>query len=169
MCMQLDEIDAKILFHLQKNAKIPIKEISWRIHLSQSATLARIKNLEENQYIQHYAAVLNKSKLNKKLISFTGLQLRAHAQDNLISSSRLISEFPEVINCYIVNGGFDFLLHIAVADMQEYNSFYLNALLKIKNIETVRTFFVIDELKDDNSVDLSNLFKMYSGKSLRLD
>ncbi|WP_316811104.1 Lrp/AsnC family transcriptional regulator [Pedobacter heparinus] len=160
MYLNLDAIDAKILFYLQKNAKMPIKEMSEYIHLSESAIHARIRNLEERGCIKNYVAVLNKSMVNKKLTSFTGLQLRTHTQYNLITSMELISKFPEVINCYMVNGDFDFLLHVAVADMQEYHSFFSNALLKVKNIETVKTFFVLDESKADNRIDLSRRSRM---------
>lgn len=147
MYSNLDTIDAKILSHLQKNAKMPVKEMLGYVHLSKSALHARIRNLEETGCIKDYVAVLNKNMVDRKLTSFTGLQLHSHAQYNLNTSLELISKFPEVINCYRVNGDFDFLLHIAVADMQEYHSFFLKELLKIKNIETVKTFFVINESK----------------------
>lgn len=155
MYPNLDEIDARILFQLQKNAKMSINEMSEHIHLSESAIHARVRNLEENGCIKNYAAVLNKSMLNRKLTSFTGLQLRTHAQGNPGASLDLIRKFPEVINCYMVNGEFDFLLHIAVADMQEYHSFFSNALLKIKNVETVKTFFILDEAKAGHKNGLS--------------
>jgi Lrp/AsnC family leucine-responsive transcriptional regulator len=157
MQSELDKIDVKILFHLQRNAKIPIKEIAERVHLPLKITRARIKCLEKEGYIQNYVAVLNKNKINKKLVSFTGLQLNTHAHHNLLASITLINEFPEVINCYVVNGDFDFLLYTAVADMQEYNSFYSNTLLKIENVKVVRTFFVLQESKAYNSIDLTKL------------
>jgi Lrp/AsnC family leucine-responsive transcriptional regulator len=141
----LDEIDFKILFHLQRNARISIQEISEKIDLSPSAVGVRVKQLEEDGYIKNYQAILNIPKMNRKLVSFTGISLQENCNYNLVSFLELVKGMPEVCNCYHISGMFDFLLHIAVKDMQDYHDCLVNTLCTLDCIKEVRTFFVLDE------------------------
>jgi DNA-binding Lrp family transcriptional regulator len=159
MPSDLDAKDIKILSHLQENARITSSEMARKIYLSTSATNARIKRLEMCGYIKNYTVVLNKAKIDKKLSSFTGVQLNSNSQNSLDLFMEVINRSPEVVNCYQVNGDFDFILHIVVSDMQEFNEFYLNALGKFGNTGAIRTFFVMNELIAGNIIDLSNLTK----------
>lgn len=165
MSLNLDEIDIKILYQLQRNARSSIQEISKKIHLSPSAVSVRVKNLEEEGYIKNYVAILNKPRIDIKLVSFTGISLHGNCNYNLTSFLTFVKAIPEVCNCYHVNGMFDFLLHIVVPDMQEYHQCLVNTLCKIDCIKEIRTFFVLDESGADHIIDLSHLSKKFSVKS----
>lgn len=150
----LDNFDIKILFYLQKNAKMPIKEISHKVHLSKSAVLNRIRSLESRCYIKNYVAVLNKTQFNIKLHAYAGVRLSTNVNSYLLSAVKRINQFPQVMSCCLVNGDFDLLLYIAVGDMQEYNNFYLHILSTIEGLSSISTFFVIDEIKEFEGIDL---------------
>ena len=160
-----DEIDIKILFLLQRNARISLREISKKIHLSFTAVRLRVKRLEDEGYIKNYVAILSKAKININLMSFTGISLHENCNYNLTSFLEFVKGIPEVCSCYHVNGMFDFLLYIVAADMQEYHNCLVNTLCKIDSVKEIRTFFVLDESGADHMIDLTHLFRRFSAKS----
>lgn len=166
MAFKLDEIDVKLLSQLQNNARVSVKEISRKIHLSPNAVSARIKRLEDTDYIKGYVAILNKDKIERKLESFTGISLHQNNNFNLVSFLDSVKDIPEICSCYLVNGMFDFVLRIAVNDMEEYRKCMVNTLSKIESISEIRTFFVLDEIGSDYIVDLTHLMRKFR---LKLD
>ncbi|WEK20975.1 MAG: Lrp/AsnC family transcriptional regulator [Candidatus Pedobacter colombiensis] len=157
MPFNLDELDLKLLFHLQQNARISVQEISRKIHLSPSAVSARIRRLEDKGYIKQYVTILNKSMVDRKLMSFTGVRLNHNSNTNLESFKEFVKRIPEVINCYHVNGMFDFLLHILATDMQDYRNCLVNTLAKFESVSELITFFVLDEVGVGQVIDLTHL------------
>lgn len=165
MSSNLDYRDIKILEHLQRNARIPIPELADLVFLSFTATAARIKRLEIENYISRYTIVLNKRKVDRNLVSFTGVSLYRNSHNNLVDFVQEIKLAPQVLECYQLSGNFDFLLHTAVKDMREYHWFITNRLLKMKCVDHIQTFFVIDELHHDTNINLSHLQKRSGHKS----
>lgn len=163
MHSNLDEIDIKLLFHLQKCARISAQEISKKIHLSANAVNARIRRLEERGFIKQYVTVLNKNMINKKLVTFTGVTLHHNVSHNLLSFADLIKGIPEVCNFYHLNETFDFLLHIVVTDMQDY-TFVHKKLSLIDSVSNIKTFTVLNEIGTSNMIDLSPLMKRSNRK-----
>ncbi len=156
MLSNLDEIDIKLLFHLQKCARISAQEISKKIHLSANAVSARIRRLEDQGYIQQYVTVFDKNMINKKVITFTGVTLHHNVRDNLLSFAEFIKGIPEVCNFYHLNETFDFLLHIVVTDMQDYKLVHKKLSL-IDCVSNIKTFMVLSEIGTSNMIDLSPL------------
>lgn len=165
MHLNLDQRDIKILEQLQCNARIPIPALSELVFLSAAATALRVKRLETENYISRYTIVLNKLKVEKNLVSFTGIRLVSNSHNNLIEFVKEIKLMPQVWECYQLSGSFDFLLHIGVKDMQEYHSYMTNKLLKMKCVDHIQTFFVMDELHRDNKINLSHLRKRFRDES----
>jgi Lrp/AsnC family leucine-responsive transcriptional regulator len=143
----LDSADKRILQLLQHDAKITTKEIADKLGKSITPVSQRIKKLEEGGYIKRYVALLNKDLIGKTLIAFTTVQLKEHSQRALQGFEREGVKFPEVMECYRLTGQFDFLLKVAIADMQEYNDFLMNKLATLPNIGAVQTSFVLSEGK----------------------
>ena len=157
MPFNLDELDLKLLSHLQENARISAKDISRKIHLSPNSVSIRIKRLEERGYIKQYVTVLNNTMLNRKLMTFTGVRLIHNNSSNLESFMEYVKYVPEITSCYHVNGMFDFLLQIVATDMQDYRDFLVNTLAKFDNISELRTFFVLNEMGAGHRIDLTHL------------
>jgi Lrp/AsnC family transcriptional regulator, leucine-responsive regulatory protein len=164
MLSKLDEIDIKLLFHLQKSARISAQEISKKIHLSANAVRARIRRLEDQGYIKQYATVLNKNMINKKLVSLTGITLHHNGNGNLLSFLEFVKETPEVGICYHVNETFDFFLYVVVADIQDYHDFLINKLSLIDCVSKIKSFFVLDEIGTAHMIDLSPLMNRFNRK-----
>lgn len=155
MSYEFQSDDIQILRLLQQDARLTTKEIADKIGKSVTPVYDRIKKLEREGVIKKYVALLDKSKIDKSLTGFMQVQLKEHSKEMLESFKDLACRFREVMECYHMSGSADYLLKIAIKDMQEYNQFLMNKLSSLPNIQTVQTFFVISEAKVDTAYPLS--------------
>jgi Lrp/AsnC family leucine-responsive transcriptional regulator len=154
MLSPLDATDISILQLLQHDARITTKEIADKLGKSVTPVYERIKKLEEAGFIQRYVALLNKDLIGKNLIAFTTVQIKEHSQAALRGFEKEGIKFHEVMECYHLTGQFDFLLKIAIRDMNEYNTFLMNKLATLPNIGAVQTYFVLSESKVETAYSL---------------
>lgn len=147
----LDRIDLSILAALQKNGRISNVNLAKQVNLSPSPCLDRVKRLEKEGYISGYYAKLSEQKLNQSLL--------AHVQVSLVSSTtsafKVFKEYilntPQVVECDMVAGGFDYLLKIRVTDMNQYRE-VLGKLVDIPGVGTHHTYMVIEKIKEDTGL-----------------
>lgn len=151
---ELDRTDIRILDMLQHDARVTTKEIADKLGLTITPTAVRIRKLEDAGYIKRYVAILDKDKIGKTLIAFTSIQLREHTQTSLRNFEKTSIKFKEVMECYRLTGQFDFLLKVAIKDMQEYNAFLMERLATVPNIGSVQTYFVLSEGKVETAYPL---------------
>jgi Lrp/AsnC family leucine-responsive transcriptional regulator len=150
----MDAIDKKIVMLLQQNAKLNTKEIADRVGLSVSPTFERIKKLEQKQYIKKYVALLDGTKIGKSISVYCQVTLAVHSRELIDNFKTHINELPEIMGCFHVSGNYDFLLKIAVNDMNEYQKFIIDKLSVIKGISNVQSSFVMEEIKNDIAYNL---------------
>lgn len=153
----LDNIDLQILQFLQANALMTNKEIASRLNLTTTPIHERIKRLENEGVIEKYTAILNKSKLGKSLVVLVDVTLKEHAASFLEQFEKDVLLLPEVVECYCISGGSDFLLKVLVKDMDEYRHFILHKLATLSNIGNAQSRFVVNEIKSQTPVPI-NLF-----------
>lgn len=147
----MDAIDKRILMVLQEDAKANIKMIAEKSRLSVSPTFARIKKLEQLGYIKKYIALLDEVKIGKSLQVFCQVTLSTHSKDYIDNFKKQIKKLPEIMGCYHVSGNYDFLLKIAVKDMNEYQKLAVDQLAVIEGISNVQSTFVLEEIKNEVS------------------
>lgn len=145
---QLDEKDMAILKLLQENAKITIREIADKIHLSTTPVHERIRKMEQNGTIEKYTTLLNRKKIGKGLLVICYVSLREHSKAEGVKFISLIERMNEVIECYSISGEFDFLLKVAVQDMDAYYDFHINKLGQTENVGHVQSVFVMGVVKE---------------------
>src|ERR1700712_4374419 len=145
--VQLDEKDRLILKLLQENAKITVREIAAKIHLSTTPVHERIKRMEDSGVILQYAALVNHSKVKKGLMAICYVSLKEHNKRSGAKFIKTIHELEEVIECLIISGEFDFLLKVAVENMDAYYDFHVNRLGQVENIGHVQSTFVMGVAK----------------------
>jgi DNA-binding Lrp family transcriptional regulator len=145
--LKLDSKDLAILKLLQQNARITVKEISDKIHLSTTPVYERIKWMEETGVIKQYATLVDHSKLNKGLIVIVYVSLKQHNKTAGTKFIKAINEMNEVIECYSISGEFDFMLKVIVEDMNAYYDFHVNKLSESENIGNVQSVFVMGVVK----------------------
>lgn len=145
----LDETDRKILRILQTDASLTSKDISGKVNKSTAAVHERIRRLKREGYIKKIVAILDRKKIDKNLVAFCHVLLYNHTNKTLQEFEKSVTKFPEVLECLQMTGAFDFILRVAVKDMDDYQNFYRNKLAAVPNVTTVQSFFILSEAKSD--------------------
>ena len=152
---KLDKVDLQILRTLQDNARLTTKELAARVSLSSTPVFERLKRLENSGYIKKYIAVLDAEKLNQGFVVFCSVKLVRLNKDIAFEFTRIIQEIPEVTECYNISGDYDYLLKkIHAPNMKYYQEFILNVLGTIDSLGSLRSTFVMDEVKHDYGIHI---------------
>ncbi|MHA4807185.1 Lrp/AsnC family transcriptional regulator [Flavitalea flava] len=150
--VDLDEKDRAILRLLQANAKITVREIAAQVHLSTTPVHERIKRMEDTGVILQYATLVNYSKVKKGLMAICYVSLKEHNKKSGARFIKTIHELTEVIECYIISGQFDFMLRVAVENMDAYYDFHVNKLGQVENVGQVQSTFVMGVIKQTHQL-----------------
>jgi DNA-binding Lrp family transcriptional regulator len=142
----LDRQDKHLLKLLQENAKYTVQDLSDMIGLSKTPTFERIRKLEKEGFIQGYRAQLDREKMGFPLMAFCHVNLKEHSRPLLKKFEAQIAEHIEVLECYHLAGVYDYLLKLAVRDMQEYQLFMMEKLAVMDNVGNVQTSFALNTL-----------------------
>lgn len=150
----LDKTDLQILRILQNDSKLTTKELAAQVHLSTTPVFERLKRLEAEGYIKKYIAVLDAEKLNYGFIVFCNVKLRRHNRDIAAEFTHIIQDIPEVTECYNISGEYDYLLKIHAPDMKYYQEFIINVLGTIESLGSLRSIFVMDQVKNNYGIPI---------------
>ena len=151
MNQNLDQTDIGILNLLQTDARLSHKELAHRLNKTVTPIHVRVRRLQSDGYIKRYAAIVDPKKIGRDLIAYTQVQLKEHSQKSLMAFSAEIIKLTEVMECYHMTGAFDFLLRIAIKDMDEYNQLLMNKLSNLPDVGTMQSFFVMSEAKNETA------------------
>ncbi|MEP7230982.1 MAG: Lrp/AsnC family transcriptional regulator [Ginsengibacter sp.] len=148
----LDTKDLAILRLLQENARITIKEISGKVHLSTTPVHERIKRMEDSGVIKQYATLVDHAKVKRGLIVICYVSLKQHSKNAGVKFIKTIHELNEVVECFSISGEFDFMLKVACEDMNTYYDFHVNKLSQIENMGHVQSVFVMGVIKQTHQL-----------------
>jgi Lrp/AsnC family transcriptional regulator, leucine-responsive regulatory protein len=144
----LDKIDARILRVLQKDGRISNLKLAEDVHLSPTAVLERVKRLSRDGYILGYEARLNPNKLGAGMMVFIEVVLHRTTHDAMNSFKAAVQVRPEILECHLVAGGFDYLIKTRVANMQAYREFVGSVIWALPGVRETRTYAVMEEVKN---------------------
>lgn len=150
--MVFDDIDKKLLQLLQNDSKQTNKALANQLNLSVTAVFERIKKLENQGVISKYVVLVNKEKIEKSFVTFCHIKLIQHMQEYVIQFEKEVNKLTEVIECYHISGDYDYLLKVAVKDMEEFRKFMVKKLTNIKHIGSTHSMFVINEVKHTTAI-----------------
>lgn len=150
----MDSIDKKLLFLLQNDCKKTTKELSVKLNLSVTAVYERIKKLEREGIIQNYVALINRSKVNKAFVVFCHIKLIQHTREFLTKFESQVVKLSEILECHHVSGDYDYILKIAVRDMEEYREFLVTKLTTLEHIGSTHSTFMISEVKNTTVIEI---------------
>jgi Lrp/AsnC family transcriptional regulator len=150
----LDKIDLKILGALQEDASRSAAEVAEAVGLSQSPCWRRIQRLKEEGYISRVVALLDRHKLGLRAQLFVQVKVARNDQLSLAEFSKAIREFPEVMECHVILGVFDFLLRVVTRDMDAYEKFYFEKLSRVPNVREVNSCVAASEIKSTTALPL---------------
>ena len=152
-----DAIDLKILDELQVDASLSNVELARRVHLSPSPCLARVRALESRGLIRQYVALLEAKQLGLHLNVFISISLKQQNRQALQEFEERITLRDEVMECYLMTGDADYLLRVAVPDMPALESFILEQLSQIAQIEKIRSSFALKQVRYKTALPLHNI------------
>jgi Lrp/AsnC family leucine-responsive transcriptional regulator len=144
---KLDNIDRKILSTLQNSGRISNVELSELVGLSPTPCLERVKRLETTGYIEGYKARLNPEKLGVTILAFIEVSLIKTNPDTFDEFKRATQRVPEIQECHMVAGGFDYLLKVRVKNMSNYRRFLGETISTLPGVDRTHTYMVMEEVK----------------------
>jgi Lrp/AsnC family transcriptional regulator, leucine-responsive regulatory protein len=147
MEIQLDTIDLRILRALQADGRLSNLRLAEEVHLSPTAVLERVRRLTRQGYILGYEAKLNPTLLGAGLLVFIEVLLDRTVPDVMEAFKAAVQARPEILECHLVAGGFDYLLKTRAADMAAYREFLGQALWSLPGVRETRTYAVMEEVK----------------------
>ena len=148
----LDEGDRRILRILQQDGRITNQELAARCAMSPSACLERMRRLRERGYIRGYAALLDAEKLGQGFLVFVEVMLERTTGDAFAEPAEHVADRPEILECHMVAGGFDYLLKLRTRDMAEYRRFLVEVLAELPGVRETRTYTVMEEVKSSTAL-----------------
>jgi Lrp/AsnC family transcriptional regulator len=152
--MIVDRTDLKILSALQKDASLSTAEIAQRVGLSQSPCWRRISLLEADGVIRKRVALLSRDKVGLDVLVFTHVKLASHGWQSLPKFKQKVVSFPEVVQCFMVLGDFDFILLVATRTINHYNEFIQKRLSQVPGVQAIESRIVLEEAKNTTELPL---------------
>jgi len=143
----LDEIDKKILKHLQEEARISNADLADRVGLSAAPCLRRVRALEARDVIRKYVTLVNPSALNLGVTVFVQISLDLQVEDRLEIFEHAITRRPEVLECYLMTGDADYLLRVVVPDVAAYERFLKDVLTRVDGVAGIKSSFALKQVK----------------------
>ena len=143
----LDDTDRRILEILQVEGRIPNNRLASRIGLSESPCLRRVKALEERGVIERYAAILRPEALGYDATVFVHVALQRQGQADLSAFERAAVDIPEVVECYLMSGDFDYLLRVVVRDMADFERIHNEHLTRLQGVARLQSSFALRSVK----------------------
>ena len=145
---ELDRIDRKILDLLQRQGRISMTELAERIGLSASPCAERVKRMEREGVISSYHARVSPEALGKTLLVFVEIKLSAKSGDVFDKVRKELLHMPEVLECHLVSGSFDYLVKARLSGMSEYRHLLGDILKKLPVAAESHSYVVMEEIKE---------------------
>ncbi|MDA0693776.1 MAG: Lrp/AsnC ligand binding domain-containing protein [Proteobacteria bacterium] len=144
----LNKIDRNILRALQRDARMSFAELARRVGLSTTPCKQRVKKLERQGVIRGYQAILEPNALAAGLVVFVQIRLNRTAQDIFDDFKQAALDLPQVQECYLVSGNFDYLIKARVADMAAYRALLGDTLLALPGVQESTSYVVMEQVKE---------------------
>ncbi len=151
---QLDAINIEILNELQCDGRLSNLELSQRVHLSPSACLRRVKQLEETGVIARYAALLNAKAVGQHGTSFTIVNLETLTNPVLEAFEQAVRDEPRVLDCYYVAGSNDYLIRFTYRDAEDLERFHTEVLMRLPGVMRSNSMLVLRTVKRTTALRL---------------
>ena len=141
--MQLDRFDRAILEALQRDGRMSNVQLAAAVNLSESACLRRVRALEESGMIDRYVALINQAKAGLPGDVLVHIALRREEDRELAAFEQAVQDIPEVMECYLMTGEFDYLLRVVVSDMADFERLHREALTRLPGVARVNSSVAI--------------------------
>jgi len=152
--MTIDRYDKLILEELQKDGRISNVQLANIVHLSESACLRRVRSLEESGMIDRYTALVSQQKAGLSGNVFVHIGLHREEESELAAFEDAVKNIPEVMECYLMTGEFDYLLRVVVSDMADFERLHRDALTRLPGVARVNSSVAIRTVQKKTELPL---------------
>lgn len=150
----LDDLDLKILSVLQSDGRISMVDLGNRVGLSETPCARRVKRLEAEGIIKRYVALLDGEKLGAGVKALLHVRLSRQGREAVEEFESAVCKLPEVVECDLVAGDFDYVLDLRVKDLAALKDFIRDKLITIQSIGETRSMIALELIKSTTSVPL---------------
>lgn len=151
---RIDRTDLRILEELQRDGRLSNAALARRVNLSPTPCLERVKRLERDGFIRGYRAELDPAPVDLGLQVFVTVSIDRTSDEAFSRFATAVRTLPEVLECHMVAGGFDYLLKIRVRDMAKFRELLGRTLSEVPGIRETRSYVVMEEVKRGGSLPL---------------
>lgn len=152
--MSIDRKDKIILNVLQRDGRISNVRLAEAAGLSEAACLRRVRALEGAGYITGYVARVNAPKLGLGGNVFVEVTLRQEQQRDLQAFEAAVARVPEVMECYLVTGQYDYLLRVVVRDLEDFERIHRESITSLPGVSRVQTSFALRAVKKEANLPI---------------
>lgn len=152
--MKLDRYDKAILQALQLDGRIPNSALAQRVSLSESACLRRVRGLEEAGLIEGYTALLSQQKAGCPVNVFINITLERQDETDLRRFEEAVRKIPEVMECYLMTGDYDYLVRVVVADTADFERLHSKHLTRLPAVARVHSSFALRTVQKSRELPL---------------
>lgn len=152
--VKLDRYDKSILEALQQDGRMSNVQLAGRVNLSESACLRRVRALEDAGIIDRYAALVSQPKVGLSGNVFVHIGLQREEESELAAFEDAIRNIPEVMECYLMTGEFDYLLRVVVSDMADFERLHRDALTRLPGVARVNSSVAIRTVRKKTELPL---------------
>ncbi len=153
----LDTTDRRLLAALQEDARISNTDLAKKIGLSPSPCWRRVRNLENRGVVRRYVTLLNPDAMGLPINVFATVALEKQVESTLENFESEITRYPEVMECYLMTGEFDYLLRIVVPDLNAYERFLMDHLTRIEGIASIKSSISLKQVRYKTALPLSHV------------
>jgi Lrp/AsnC family transcriptional regulator, leucine-responsive regulatory protein len=151
---EMDDLDRRLLGHLQNDARLTTVELARRLDLSAPGVQKRMRKLEQRGVIERYSTVVSRRAVGLDLLCFVQVLLAHHRPGSVERFPSRIRSLPEVLECYYLTGEIDYLLKVVVRNHDYLERFLFEKLMKVEGVDRVRTSIVLREIKASTALPL---------------
>lgn len=151
---KLDRTDRRILECLQTDGRISNVDLARKVNLTPTPCIERVKRLERHGYIRGYTALLDPQMVDASLLVFVEIDLSHNSPDAFRKFREEARKLPEVLDCHLVSGNFDYLIKARVSDMKAYRELLGDKILSLPSVNGSRSYVVMEEVKETLNLPL---------------
>ncbi len=155
--IRLDRVDLKILATLQSAGRISNLELAGKVGLSATPCLQRVRRMEAAGYIGGYGARLEIDRICRNVVVFVEITLRNHRREDFVRFERGIQDIPQLLNCFLVTGGYDYLAQFVARDIHDYQTTIEELLDRDLGVEKYFSYVTIKQVKRSAGYPLAEL------------
>ena len=147
----IDEFDLRIIHHLTLDGRMSINQLSERISLSQTPVTRRVKKLEDHKVITGYTALVDETRLGFGFSVFVSVRLEKQIDDKLARFEQRISTMPEVVDCWLMTGNYDYLLRVVTRNIEDFEKFLLGELTRTEGVASIESSIPLRRVKSQTA------------------